>query len=312
MGRRFLETCCAGAVLCLTLTGCGTTRTSDTARTGMEQLLISNAVDHVVDGVDFKPLAGKNVFVDDQYLECVDKKYVIGAIRHRAFRAGARMVAKPEEADLVLEVHAGAVGTDKSDSFLGMPAVAMPGPFPVQIPEIKLYSQSKQVGTAKIGMIAYDPKTRAAVGQGGLAMSRSDNNNWYVLGVGPFTSGRVPDEIAMSADDSLGDDLKQTLRAVNPFPAGGERREVALANEELAPVAPGQASASAEIADDATGETPYMADQRSLPGYAPTQSNIYPPPGYSPDNGYGAPARPNLAPAGAPDQFAPPSAMGPQ
>lgn len=293
------------------LAGCGATRTSDTARTGMEQLLISNAVDHVVDGIDFKPLAGKNVFIDDQYLECVDKKYVIGAVRHRAFRGGAKLVTKPEEADLVLEIHAGAVGTDKSDSFIGMPGIALPGPMPVQIPEIKLYSQSKQIGTAKIGLVAYDPKTREASGQGGLAMSRSDKNDWSILGVGPFTSGRVPDEIALSSDESLGNDLKQTLRSVNPFPGDGGRRDVQLAT-------PSQRPPNLQPADEPVGvgatlsdepgdpAIPYTADQRNLPPYSPAETS----PGEIAPQGYGAPVRPEAPPAGAPSGPAYPPGAG--
>lgn len=287
--------------LVIAFAGCGTTRTTDTARTGMEQLLISNAVDHVVDGVDFKPLSDKNVFIDEQYLDCVDKKYIVGAIRHRAFRAGAKLVGKPEEADLVLEIHAGAVGTDKSDSFIGMPGIAVPGPLPVQIPEIRLYSQSKQIGTAKIGMIAYDPKTKAAIGQGGLAMQRSDNNNWYLMGVGPFTSGRVPEEIALASNESLTNDLKQTLKSVNPFPAEQGQPEVELAGPTptSAPASEPGAGVEASLSD---GEPipAYTADQRSMPPYGTPAPRTIAPQGYSAPPGYGPPVQPEYAPSGAP------------
>jgi hypothetical protein len=60
------------------LIGCGTTRMSDTQRTATEQLLISNAVDQAVSQIDFRPLAGKRVYFDAQYLDgTVDKGYVV-------------------------------------------------------------------------------------------------------------------------------------------------------------------------------------------------------------------------------------------
>src|SRR5690348_1502436 len=58
----------AAAALVL-LSGCGTTRMTDTQRTATEQLLISNAIDQSVSRIDVSALAGKRVFLDAQYLD---------------------------------------------------------------------------------------------------------------------------------------------------------------------------------------------------------------------------------------------------
>ena len=69
--------------------GCGTTRMSDSARTGTEQLLISNAVDHSVSQLDFRALCGKPVFFDPQYLDTtVDKGYVVSSLRQQLLASG--------------------------------------------------------------------------------------------------------------------------------------------------------------------------------------------------------------------------------
>ena len=65
------------AGLTIAMTGCTHTSTSNTARTAKEQMLLSNAVDQSLDKVDFTPLYGQKVFVDDKYLECVDKNYEV-------------------------------------------------------------------------------------------------------------------------------------------------------------------------------------------------------------------------------------------
>src|ERR1700733_14866268 len=83
--------------------GCAQTKTSSTARTGVEQLLISSSVDQVLDQVHWEPLRDKKVFLDEKYIECVDKAYVIGSIRHRIAHSGGRLVAKVDAADIVLE-----------------------------------------------------------------------------------------------------------------------------------------------------------------------------------------------------------------
>lgn len=179
----------------LVFAGCNATRTTDTTRTGMEQLLISNAIDQSLDRIDFSSVAGRAVFVDEKYLDSVDKKYIIGSLRQRAFRSGARLVDKPDDADIVLELSSGAIGTDRSEGFIGVPAFNLPGPFPVTMPEIKLASQSTQYGTAKISIVAYDPKSKQALSPGGLVRARSNNSNWSVFGIGPISTGSVREEI---------------------------------------------------------------------------------------------------------------------
>ncbi len=197
--RIWMTTACALGLL----VGCSSSRLSDTPRTATEQLLVSSAIDKSLDQVDFGDLAGQAVYVDEKYLECVDKRYVVGSVRHRCFQSGARLVEKLEEADVVLELHCGAVGTDRSEGFLGIPGVSVPGPAPVQLPEVKLASQSSQFGIAKIGVIAYDPKTKMSLAPGGLARAKTGNRNWFLLGMGPLNSRQIRDELS-NATQQLG------------------------------------------------------------------------------------------------------------
>jgi hypothetical protein len=100
----------------------------------MEQMLVSNAIDSSLDKIDFESLSGAAVLIDEKYLECTDKKYIVGSVRQRAFQAGCRLVDKPDEADVVLELYSGAVGTDRAEGFIGTPSISVPGPLPVQLP----------------------------------------------------------------------------------------------------------------------------------------------------------------------------------
>ena len=175
--------------------GCSTSRMSHTSRTGMEQLLISNAVDQVLNRFDFTQLAGASVFVEEKYLEGVDKGYLISSVRERLLRSGARLMDKVDESDVVVELRSGGIGTDTKDSYVGFPGITVPAPMPVELPEVRLWNRSKQMGTAKIGIVAYDTKSRQALNLGGQTLARSDDSNWYVMGLGPFQSGSVREEV---------------------------------------------------------------------------------------------------------------------
>ena len=46
-------------------------------------MLISNAVDQAISGTQFTSVYDKNVFVQEKYLDCTNKLYILGTIRHR-------------------------------------------------------------------------------------------------------------------------------------------------------------------------------------------------------------------------------------
>jgi hypothetical protein len=161
----------------------------------MEQLLISNAVDQVLNKVDFAGMNGAKVYVEEKYLDCVDKGYIVGSVRHRVLNVGGRLVDKPDEADVVMELRSGGVGTDNTETYIGFPGVALPGPMPVELPEVKLWNRTAQLGTAKLAITAFDARGRTVLDFGGQSLARSDDSNSYVLGIGPFQSGTVREEV---------------------------------------------------------------------------------------------------------------------
>ena len=98
--RLFALALCLGAMPL----GCATQKESHTARTGVEQLLVSSAIDGSLDKVDFTKLSRKKVFLETKYLDCVDKNYVIVSLHHRMLQAGSKMVDKMDDDELVLAV----------------------------------------------------------------------------------------------------------------------------------------------------------------------------------------------------------------
>ena len=187
---------CVVILAMLVSCGCTSMKTTNTARSSTEQMLVSNAVDQALDKVDFRPFEGHAVFLEEKYVDCVDKAYVMASIRHRLLRVGASLVEKPTESEVVVEPRAGTVGTTNAETFLGIPEITLPGM--LTLPEVRFLTRSQQVGVAKLGVAAYDTKTRTALGEGGMTLAKSDDTNLSVLGVGPFQSGTIRNEITRS------------------------------------------------------------------------------------------------------------------
>jgi hypothetical protein len=194
------ETLCL-FVLGITSAGCATQKESYTARTGTEQLLISSAIDQSLDKVDLHSLNRHKVFLETKYLDCVDKNYVIVSLHHRLLIAGAKLTDKADEAEYVVEVGSGGVGTDAQELFVGVPEIPLPPPSPIAIPKLSFFTRNRLNGTAKLLVVVYDAKTKAPLVNTGPSLARSSQNTWHMLGTGTVQTGNVPDEIAAATKE---------------------------------------------------------------------------------------------------------------
>ena len=139
--------------------------------------------------------------MEEKYLDCVDKGYVIGSLRHRLLQEGALLTPTADGSEITVEVRSGGVGTDDTDRFIGMPGLTVPGLLPIEIPEVRIYEQFNQYGTAKLGLVAYETTTGRLVFDSGRRIARSDDSRWSVFGVGPFQSGTARQELLSAESD---------------------------------------------------------------------------------------------------------------
>lgn len=190
------------AVLVLVLSGCASIKTSDTARTGLEQLLISSAADQALGRVDFTPIRGAKVFVEPKFLDCVDKNYILLALNQKLLANGCTLTEKADEAEVIVQVASGGVGTDKQELMFGVPSISLPPPAMISTPELPIYKRTKLMGTAKLRVVAIDAATQRPVVNAESSLARSDHRSWTVVGAGPFVSGRVPTEVYQATGDS--------------------------------------------------------------------------------------------------------------
>jgi hypothetical protein len=196
-----------GAALLAGLVGCGTTKWSDTSRTATEQLLISDAMDRAISKVDLRALAGKEIYLDASPLgRTVDSDYLVSSLRQHMLASGCILKEKREEAEYVLELRAGAVGTDRRELLVGVPATKVPDVVPVpgvprSIPEVGLIKKTEQRGVAKIAMFAYNRKTGRPVWQSDVIPVESKAKDIWFLGAGPFQQGTIYEGTKFAGDE---------------------------------------------------------------------------------------------------------------
>lgn len=157
------------AAVVIAISGCGTPTATNTARTAIERLVLSTAADRVVNELGInKVLAEKTVFLDASQFEGTDKAYAIQAIREKLASGGAYIIEDKSKAEIIVLARAGALETDHSRFFFGIPAIPIPIPGSVTLttPELALIKKVKQTGTAKIALAAYSRSGRLLAATG--------------------------------------------------------------------------------------------------------------------------------------------------
>lgn len=147
----------------------------------------------IADQSGFSTNCRPKVFVKSDLLDCVDKNYVLLSTRSKLLANRCTLMDKAEEADIVMEIASGGVGTDRTELIVGTPQIplGMMG----SVPKINFYERKKAMGTAKLAILATDSKTKQPVLNSGFSLARSDHQHWSVMGSGPVLSGSVVDQL---------------------------------------------------------------------------------------------------------------------
>jgi len=198
--------------------GCGTTKWTNTGRSATEQLLLSDSMDRAVSRIECEPLSGKTICINSDALSKVtDSEYLISALRQHFFASGCIVKDDEEEAEYIVEIRAGAVGTDQNDVLYGMPATNLPGAIPwdgglglSQLPEIALIKNTRQRAVTKIALFAYNRETGRPLWQSGIIPEQSEARHWWVFGLGPIQKGEIYDETEIAGHQVWVPELRLT------------------------------------------------------------------------------------------------------
>ena len=169
--------------------------------------MISHSIDEAVSELDCCRLREKKVFLDSQYLDgTVDKGYLISSLRQHLLAAGCLLQEERAKATYVVEVRAGAIGTDRHSLLVGVPAMTLPTVLPGQpssIPEIPFIKKSDAIGVAKIAVFAYNRLTGERLWQSGMLEAQSDAKDSWVVGLGPFRGGNLKPRTELAGEQLM-------------------------------------------------------------------------------------------------------------
>jgi len=194
-------------VLSVSLLGCGRI----VSQKATDQLIAGDAVDRTVSQIDFRILTGKKVFLDTQFINkaipgvgFVTSEYMISSVRQKMMCDGCLLQEKTDDADFVVEMRIGALGSDGHEVIYGVPpnnyltiaasvvptapqaAAAIPS-----MPELSVGKKDDQMAAAKIALFAYNRRTREPIWQSGISESRSVAADRWYFGAGPFHKGNI-------------------------------------------------------------------------------------------------------------------------
>jgi hypothetical protein len=178
------------------VTGCATTRFSDTARTAFEQELMATAVDAAIEPLPLASVADSKVFLDTSLVgDRTDREYIQYVVRRALAEQGAQVLDEPDEADFTVILGVGSSGTNRFDSLIGLPSSPVGGapfvPVAIQIPEIAIYKYVRQQGVCRVRISVIDAQSGLLVEELDSGRATSERTFKWLLGMGPHETQRI-------------------------------------------------------------------------------------------------------------------------
>jgi hypothetical protein len=160
-----------------------------TKKSGIEQLLVTKAVDEAVQKVTVD-IKGSKVFVDVACLMRDEQSYIKKAFTHWFLEAGVSIAEYPWDADYIVSVLVRVAGTDGNQFFLGVPSIPLPLTVNITTPSLTILSGMIQEGRVEMEVMVYSAK--AGIREKIPSLKGHSYYKKYVIFFVPFTSKDIP------------------------------------------------------------------------------------------------------------------------
>jgi hypothetical protein len=174
----------------LTLSSCTHTyQFTYTKKSGIEQLLVTKAVDEAIQRmtVDIK---GSKVFVDASCLMRDEQSYIKKAFEHWFLNGGVSIAEYSWDADYIVSVLVRVAGTDGDQFFLGVPSIPIPLATNISTPALTIFSGMIQEGRVEMEVMIYSAKE--GLKEKIPSLNGKSYYKKYVILFVPFTSKDIP------------------------------------------------------------------------------------------------------------------------
>ena len=174
----------------LTLSSCTHTyQFTYTKKSGIEQLLVTKAVDEAVQKMS-TDIKRSKVFVDVACLMRDERSYIKKAFDHWFLNAGVLIADYPWDADYIVSVLVKVAGTDGDQYFLGIPSIPIPMATAISTPALTVYSKMIQEGRVEMEVMIYSAKE--GLKEKIPSLTGSSYYKKYVIFFVPYTKKDIP------------------------------------------------------------------------------------------------------------------------
>ena len=170
--------------------GCMTIRTTTTARTALEQALLSQAAEVSIQNLKFEGSAAKSFFIKKDYFNAVDGEYILGLLNRRLLEIGLPAANEEKEADLIIYPSIAHAGIDDSSFLIGLPAIplCLPGAGGVTVPETAFFKHTSQRSSNRMFVVGKDAKSKKQLFASDTVTGQRYHERWTFFFVFNFTS----------------------------------------------------------------------------------------------------------------------------
>lgn len=152
----------SAAILAILLSGCMAKRTlTQTPRSGIEQLLLAGAAERAVNRLKGPDLRGAHVSLEVAGMT-KDADFAKEAVASELQSRGAVIVSEGIKATHIVKILVLALGTDQSETFIGIPAM---NSFLLPIPEITFFRRQRQTARSRLRFTVIEARTGRMVGK---------------------------------------------------------------------------------------------------------------------------------------------------
>ncbi len=169
--------------LLLITTGCTSLRTTTTARTALEQALLSQAAETSMQKLKFEKAGLRSYLIKKDYLAAVDAEYLMGTLNQRLLSLGLRAADADAEAELFVYPSVAHAGIDDYSFLIGLPSIplSLPGVGGITIPEAALFKHTNQRASNRLFVTIKDAKTKQHVLTTETVNSEKYYDRWAVF-----------------------------------------------------------------------------------------------------------------------------------
>jgi hypothetical protein len=180
-------------ILAMTMTsallwGCATGRVTTTARTAVEEALLSQSAEQALDQLAVRNLQGRSFKIVTDDFEATDGKYILSYLSRRLLDLGLHPAPASQEADVLVHIGVANAAIDDSSWAIGIPELPLilPGVGGLTLPEVILLGRKIQWGRNRVNIYGTFARSGEKAFESALLHGEKHYTRWRVLFVLSF------------------------------------------------------------------------------------------------------------------------------